>query len=64
MPCYYCEVVRMLIARRLVEARLVPVRVDDNGRSSFQAFITTKLDSCGTGLRLIVAEGIVHQHGG
>ena len=50
----------------------VLVRVDDNGPGIpkellpeiFEAFITTRLDSRGTGLGLTVAEGIVHQHGG
>lgn len=52
--------------------RWVIVRVDDNGPGIpeevlpeiFEAFITTRLDSRGTGLGLAVAEGIVHQHGG
>ena len=52
--------------------RWVIVRVDDNGAGIpvevlpdiFEAFITTRLDSRGTGLGLAVAEGIVHQHGG
>jgi signal transduction histidine kinase len=30
----------------------------------FEAFITTRLDSRGTGLGLTVSEGIIHQHGG
>jgi len=30
----------------------------------FEAFISTKLDSKGTGLGLTVSEGIVQQHGG
>lgn len=48
------------------------VTVDDNGPGIpaevlpeiFEAFVSTRLDSCGTGLGLTVAEGIVHQHGG
>jgi len=30
----------------------------------FEAFVSTRLDSRGTGLGLTVAEGIVSQHGG
>jgi signal transduction histidine kinase len=48
------------------------VRVEDNGPGIpsdilpdiFDAFVTTRLDSKGTGLGLTVTEGIVHQHGG
>ncbi len=48
------------------------VRVDDTGPGIpsdalpgiFEAFVTTRLDSRGTGLGLAVAEGIAHQHGG
>lgn len=48
------------------------ITVDDNGPGIpaevlpdiFEAFVSTRLDSCGTGLGLTVAEGIVHQHGG
>jgi signal transduction histidine kinase len=50
----------------------VSVRFEDNGSGIpaevlpdiFDAFVTTRLDSKGTGLGLTVAEGIVHQHGG
>jgi signal transduction histidine kinase len=46
--------------------------VDDDGPgipedvlpNIFEAFVTSRLDSRGTGLGLTVAEGIVHQHGG
>lgn len=48
------------------------VGVEDNGPGIaadvlpdiFEAFISTKLDSMGTGLGLTVSEGIVQQHGG
>ena len=50
----------------------VSIRVEDNGSGIpadvlpdiFEAFVTTRLDSKGTGLGLTVAEGIVQQHGG
>lgn len=50
----------------------VSIRFEDNGDGIpaevlpdiFDAFVTTRLDSKGTGLGLTVAEGIVHQHGG
>ena len=50
----------------------VGARVEDNGPGIpadvlpdvFEAFVTTRLDSRGTGLGLTVAEGIAHQHGG
>ncbi len=48
------------------------IRVDDDGPGIpedvlpkiFEAFVSTRLDSRGTGLGLTVAEGIVQQHGG
>ncbi len=48
------------------------IRVEDNGPGIppdvlpdiFDAFVSTRLDSKGTGLGLTVSEGIVHQHGG
>ncbi|HEU0121462.1 MAG TPA: ATP-binding protein [Bryobacteraceae bacterium] len=48
------------------------IAVEDNGPGIpedvlpeiFEAFITTRLDSRGTGLGLTVSEGIIHQHGG
>ena len=51
---------------------MVAVRVEDDGPgipadvlpNIFEAFVTTRLDSRGTGLGLTVAEGIAHQHGG
>ena len=51
---------------------MVVIRVEDNGPGIpadvlpdiFDAFVTTRLDSKGTGLGLTVSEGIVHQHGG
>ncbi len=52
--------------------RWVTVTIEDNGRGIpadvlpdiFDAFVTTRLDSKGTGLGLTVAHGIVTQHGG
>ena len=51
---------------------LESITVEDNGRGIpagvlseiFDAFVSTRLDSKGTGLGLTVAEGIVTQHGG
>ncbi|MCX6610483.1 MAG: ATP-binding protein [Acidobacteria bacterium] len=51
---------------------LLSIRVEDNGPGIpadvlpdiFDAFVSTRLDSKGTGLGLTVSEGIVHQHGG
>jgi signal transduction histidine kinase len=50
----------------------IAVAVEDNGPGIppdvlpdiFEAFVSTRLDACGTGLGLTVVEGIVHQHGG
>jgi signal transduction histidine kinase len=50
----------------------IAVKVEDNGPGIppevlpdiFEAFVSTRLDSRGTGLGLTVAEGIIHQHGG
>ncbi len=52
--------------------KLESITVEDNGRGIpadvlpeiFDAFVSTRLDSKGTGLGLTVAEGIVTQHGG
>lgn len=51
---------------------MLSIRVEDNGPGIpadvlpdiFDAFVSTRLDSKGTGLGLTVSEGIVHQHGG
>jgi signal transduction histidine kinase len=61
-------------AQRISHAGLpyVSVKVEDNGigipadvlPDIFEAFVSTRLDSKGTGLGLTVAEGIVQQHGG
>ena len=50
----------------------VVIEVDDNGKgippdvlpNLFEAFVSARLDSRGTGLGLTVADGIVQQHGG
>lgn len=50
----------------------IAVKVEDDGPGIphevlpdiFEAFVSTRLDSRGTGLGLTVAEGIIHQHGG
>ena len=50
----------------------VTISVEDDGLgipesvlpNIFEAFVTSRLDSRGTGLGLTVAEGIIHQHGG
>ena len=50
----------------------VAITVEDDGPGIppevlpdvFEAFVSTRLDSRGTGLGLTVAQGIVHQHGG
>ncbi|GAB4403702.1 MAG: hypothetical protein OHK0021_16330 [Bryobacter sp.] len=52
--------------------QMIVVRVEDNGPGIppevlpgiFDAFVSTRLDSKGTGLGLTVSEGIVKQHGG
>ena len=52
--------------------RMLAVHVDDDGPgipaeilpALFDAFVSTRLDSRGTGLGLMIAEGIVRQHGG
>jgi signal transduction histidine kinase len=60
-------------AREISDGRsCVTIAVDDDGLgipedvlpNIFEAFVTSRLDSRGTGLGLTVAEGIVHQHGG
>ena len=58
--------------QRMAGKQWVAIRIEDNGSGIppevlpgiFEAFVTTRLDSKGTGLGLTVAEGIVHQHGG
>jgi signal transduction histidine kinase len=56
----------------LSNGRWWSVTIEDNGPGIpedvlpeiFEAFITTRLDSRGTGLGLTVSEGIIQQHGG
>ena len=51
---------------------MLSIQVEDNGPGIapdvlpdiFDAFVSTRLDSKGTGLGLTVSEGIVNQHGG
>ncbi len=57
---------------RVAGEAYISVKFEDNGSGIpaevlpdiFDAFVTTRLDSKGTGLGLTVAEGIVSQHGG
>jgi signal transduction histidine kinase len=52
--------------------RMLAIRFADNGPgipaevlpALFDAFVSTRLDSRGTGLGLMIAEGIIRQHGG
>ncbi len=66
---------KIRVSSRLVRAdakSMISIRVEDNGPGIppdvlpdiFDAFVSTRLDSNGTGLGLTVSEGIVHQHGG
>jgi signal transduction histidine kinase len=60
------------VRARREDSSWVTIAVEDDGLgipedalpSIFEAFVTSRLDSRGTGLGLTVAEGIVHQHGG
>jgi len=65
----------ILVSSRAITASgrfWISVKVEDNGPGIpadvlpeiFEAFVTTRLDSRGTGLGLAVSEGIVSQHGG
>lgn len=65
--------IRVTTQRLRTEGKsLLSIRVEDNGPGIppevlpdiFDAFVSTRLDSKGTGLGLTVSEGIVHQHGG
>jgi len=60
-------------AERAADARRqLAIRVEDNGPgipaevlpALFDAFVSTRLDSRGTGLGLMIADGIIRQHGG
>lgn len=65
--------IRVITARVTGEGKpFLSIKVEDNGPGIpsevlpeiFDAFVSTRLDSKGTGLGLTVSEGIVHQHGG
>ncbi len=65
--------IRILTSRIKGEGKpLLSIRVEDNGPGIapevlpdiFDAFVSTRLDSKGTGLGLTVSEGIIQQHGG
>ena len=65
--------IRILTSRIKGEGKpLLSISVEDNGPGIppevlpdiFDAFVSTRLDSKGTGLGLTVSEGIIHQHGG
>jgi len=65
--------IRVSSCRLANEAKpMLAIRVEDNGPGIpadvlpdiFDAFVSTRLDSKGTGLGLTVSEGIVNQHGG
>ena len=66
------EIVARAEPRREAGRDLWAIQVDDSGPgipedvlpSIFEAFVSTRLDSRGTGLGLTVAEGIVQRHGG
>jgi two-component system NtrC family sensor kinase len=63
---------RIVVRARQEGRSWVTIAVEDDGLgipedvlpNIFEAFVTSRLDSRGTGLGLTVAEGIVHQHGG
>jgi len=63
---------RIVVRARREDPSWVTIAVEDDGLgipedvlpNIFEAFVTSRLDSRGTGLGLTVAEGIVHQHGG
>jgi signal transduction histidine kinase len=63
---------RIVVRARREDPAWVTIAVEDDGLgipedvlpNIFEAFVTSRLDSRGTGLGLTVAEGIVHQHGG
>ncbi len=65
--------IRVVTASLRAEGKpLLSIKLEDNGPGIppevlpeiFDAFVSTRLDSKGTGLGLTVSEGIVHQHGG
>jgi len=71
-PCRNGRITVQARATRMDSRPAVAITVEDNGPGIsdeilpevFEAFVTTRLDSHGTGLGLTVAEGIVTQHGG
>jgi signal transduction histidine kinase len=66
------QIVVSASAVRAESRAMIQIRFEDNGPGIpadvlpgiFDAFVSTRLDSKGTGLGLTVSEGIVHQHGG
>lgn len=72
VPAGHGQIAVRAEAARLNGRDAVRITVEDNGPGIppeilpevFDAFVSDRLDSKGTGLGLTVAQGIVHQHGG